>query len=407
MSLSVRPPLLEALADIPERGPALSTRILRRLFCATENFNQMRCEALVKQLVVLTLGFQLLQPSNLAAGEFPGVTFDAPAIAVAEPVNPAVVELPTMGGELVRLRFAVSSRTAPQFRGRVSELIAEIENSQHTMRVVDYWPKIEVYSEIDGTIAVERQQHKDDNFKFNVSGAYEPFARGQVHGDFHTRQSVDERFAKKPPLQLVTSSGTMGRGYGVFYKFRSGPLPVADSGYEVALLVEVPSGWRADMLHVTLRAVGVGSSSTLTTRPEELGSARLWMAVHRADDQVAARHAQRYVAQEQSLRALAAQKQKQIDSRSFPTVFHRVGAALDVIDPRIPSDYLARVLFGPAESYFNEATNRLPVDLRVAILDYWDQRQTLMSLSRAAQPTVRASDQPAYASTSKRISDLK
>ncbi len=319
------------------------------------------------------------------------VGFDAPAIVVAEPVNPAVVNTPLTGGKLVRVKLPVSTFLSPEFQGTVSEYVVEIECPQQTMRVVDLWPKTELYSDVQGTVSVDQTYHKDSHFAFNVSGGYEPFVRGNANGEFNEKIDSRQQYQRKPPMQVLTSSGTVRRGFGVFYKFRPGPVPQLEGEREVAILFEVPASWRADLMQISMYAVGQHSTSRLQT----LGHSRLWMTVHQEGDQAAAAQAQRYVTQERSLRALAAASQKQIEEKSLPTIWHKVGAALDVVDPKIPTDFLAQVLFGASQPKglqhprFDQATNRLPVDLRVAILDYWEQREAIMKL---ASGTVQVRD---------------
>jgi len=324
--------------------------------------------------------------SHTSADEPTVIGFDAPAIVVAVPVNPAVVEAPTMGGQLMRLRLPVSTYISPEFRGEVTEYVVEIESPTQSMRLIDFWPKNEVYSDIDGTVAVARSQQKDVDFAFNVAGAYEPFGRGTASGNYHNTLNHQESYQRKPPMQVLTSSGTIHRGYGVFFKFRPGPSPLLEGAREVALLVEVPQGWRGDMLRITMRAAGRGSGSS-SARTQALAQSQLWTTTHREGDSVAATQAQRYVAQERKLRALAASSSEQIVNRSLPTLWHKLGASLEIVEPRIPADYLSRIIFGAANQRFEGGKERLPVDLRVAALDYWEERQRLMSLAAASAPT--------------------
>ena len=320
----------------------------------------------------------------VTAGELQVVGFDAPAIVVAEAVNPAVVTSPTTGGQLMRLRIPVSSFISPEFQGSVDEYFVEIESPHQSLRVIDFWPKNEAYSEVDGNVAVETSQQGDQNFSLTASAAYEPFGRVAMTGDSHNKTNYQERFQRKPPMQILTSSGTIRRGYGAFFKFRPGQVKVLEGAREVALLVEVPLGWRADLLKVTMRATGTAPSSS---RVRTLGGATLWMTTHREGDGAAAVCAQQYVRNERALRGLAASQQHEIAERALPTVWHKLGAAIDVIDPRIPSDYLTRIIFGPADERFENGTNRLPVDLRVAVLDFWDRRQQLLSLAFPSRST--------------------
>jgi hypothetical protein len=330
---------------------------------------------------VVLLAVCLAAPTSALRADAPqAVSFDIPAIAVAEPLDPSIAPAPTTGGTLLRVRMTVSALVHPNFRGQVDEFVVEIESPTRALRVLDFWPKTEVYSQIDGTIAVENQGQKNHNVSFNVSGGYEPFARGAANGDFHSQQQTNERYQRRPPMHLLTSSGTIGRGYGVFYKFRPGAVDL-EGDREIAMLVEAPAGWRADLLHVSMRAVGANSSAHAGRESRNLGSTELWTAVHRAGDAQAADAARRFVTTEQTVRRLAAANQSAIAQRSLPTMFHKVGAVLDVVEPKIPDDFLNQILFNLNPKYFDAATSRLPVDLRVAALDYWDERARLLTLA--------------------------
>lgn len=323
------------------------------------------------------------------ASDLAVVGFDAPAISVAEPVNPAVVNTPLTGGKLIRVRIPVSTFLSPEFVGTVNEYVIEIECPQQTMRVVDFWPKTELYSNVQGTVSVDSNYHKDSHLAFKLSGGYEPFVRGNASGEFNEKIDSHQQYQRKPPMQVLTSAGTVRRGFGVFYKFRPGPVPQLEGEREVAILFEVSANWRADLMQVSMHAVGQNGSSRLQT----LGHSRLWMTVHQEGDQAAAAQAQRYVIQERSLRALATASQKQIEEKSLPTIWHKVGAALDVVDPKIPTDFMTQILFGVSQPKslqhprFDQATNRLPVDLRVAILDYWEQREAILQLANGTVGT--------------------
>jgi hypothetical protein len=312
------------------------------------------------------------------------VRFDAPAIAVAEAVDPGLINQPTTGGKLLRLRMPVSTFIAPTFHGTIKEFIVEIDSPQQSLRVLDFWPKTELYSDIEGSIAVDDQLRKDQQLAFSVAGGYPGVGGGNASGDLRTQQQqqLQQRYSRRPPMQVLTSSGTLHRGYGVFFKFRPGDNPLLEGDREVALLVEAPHGWRGDLLQFTLRAVGHSSSSSLNARPQVLAAARMWTAVHQAHDPAAAEAARQFVHREQAVRHLAATSAGAISDRALPTVFHKVGAALDVVEPKIPRDYLAQILFASDPAYFDAATSRLPVDLRVAALDYWDQRKELLALAR-------------------------
>jgi len=334
------------------------------------------------------LAFFLAIDASGVVAQIPSVAFDVPAIVVAEAVNPAVVVAPTMGGELMRLQIPVSSVISPEFSGTISEYLIELDSPGQSLRVVDFWPKNETYSQYEGTVSVEAARQKDEHYSFKLAAAYPGIGQAGASGDYRNKLSVQESYQRRPPVQTLTSSGTIRQGFGVFYKFRPGPVDVMEGSRDIALLVEVPGGWRADLLRVRMTAAGTtsgafSSSSTSNTRSKIVASDQLWIAIHREGDVAAAAQALAYVRQERNLRGLADAQRKEVQRRSLPTVWHKMGAALDVVDSRIPTDYLAAVIFGPSRPQFDQGTQRLPVDLRVAILDYWDQREQLLSLARS------------------------
>lgn len=346
--------------------------------------------ATVRSFVATSIATLLLiiSASNTAKASQPQlVAFDAPAIVVAEPLDSNVHSSPSTGGTFLRLKLTVSTMISPDYRGNVEEVVVSVDSPSRSLRVIDFWPKTEMYSQVQGTITVANQTQKNQNFTFNVAGGYEPFVRGSANGDYHNQQQVHENYQRQPPMQLLTSSGTVNRGYGVFFKFRPGPAPILEGDREIALLVEAPAGWRADLLHVHMQAVGQTSNGFGGTEMQTLGATELWTATHRLGDSEAAQRARRYINTEQAVRRMASVNSHSIQQRALPTVFHKVGAALDMVQPKIPTNFLQEILFNLNVQYFNSATEKLPVDMRVAALDYWDERTKLMSMASVASPS--------------------
>ena len=363
-----------------------ATLIMASLTFAQLAFRTSRTARAATLTALLTLAaFSFASIKSADAAPPQAVSFDAPAIVVAEPLDPSVHNAPTSGGTFLRLKLTVSTMIHPDYRGKVDEVVVSIDSPSRALRVVDFWPKTEMYSQVQGTITVANEMQKNQNFAFNVAGGYEPFVRGNANGDFHSQQQVHENYERRPPMQMLTSSGTVNRGYGAFFKFRPGPMPVLEGDRELALLVEAPLGWRADLLHVHMQAVGQASNGFGGTDIQSVGSAELWTAAHLLGDQEAAQMARHYMTTEQAVRRLADTSSQAIQQRSLPTVFHKVGAALDVVQPKIPTSYLRDILFNLNVEYFNAATARLPVDMRVAALDYWDERSKLMSMAYSAK----------------------
>ncbi|RMF39030.1 MAG: hypothetical protein D6753_14745 [Planctomycetota bacterium] len=316
------------------------------------------------------------------------VTFDLPAIVPAQEVVLSEVSLPMHRGKLVRLSLPVSTALAAGFTGRVTEYVVEIEAPNRTMQVVDFWPRNELVTTVAGNVTVEKSVQNEQSVGVSLLSTQSPQVKNGVNGEVAGKESVLTRYEQKPPVHQLTSSGTIQRASGVFFKFRAGPVGLADGMRDVAMLVVVPQQWRADLLEVRMRAVGTRhrASHELQT----IGEARAWVSVYREGDWEAAAAAEHFAQSERHLRSVATAQQKKIEQQALPTVFHRIGAALDVVRPRIPSDFIAQVLFGPPSQYLEGSLHRLPVEVRVAVLDFWDARSTMIELATSGRLPTQA-----------------
>ncbi len=88
---------------------------------------------------------------------------------------------------------------SPDYRGNVDEVVVSIDSPSLALRVLDFWPKTEMYSQVQGTITVANEMQKNQNFTFNVSGGYEPFARGSANGDYRSQQQVTKTINANRP----------------------------------------------------------------------------------------------------------------------------------------------------------------------------------------------------------------
>ncbi len=308
------------------------------------------------------------------------VAFDLPAIVVAQEVGVGEDRMPLHRGKLIRLRLPISTALSSGFTGRVVEYAVEIESPHRSMRVVDFWPRNEMVATIAGNVTVEKSVANEQSVGLSLMATQTPQVKNGVNGEVAGKESVVARYEQKPPVHQLTSSGTIRRASGVFFKFRAGPIGLADGMRDVAVLAEVPADWRADVLEVRMRAVGTRSAGG-TGQLQTIGAARAWVSIYREGDWEAAAAAEHFVEMERHLRRVAAAQQKQIQHQAFPTVFHRIGAALDVVEPRIPSDILTQALFGPPTQHLEGAMHRLPIDVRVAMLDFWDARDGMIGLA--------------------------
>lgn len=304
------------------------------------------------------------------------VRFDVPSVVIAQRIDASSVNQPLMGGKLVRIRVPVSIYFADQ-RGRISEATVTVSSPYRSLRVLDFSPRTQVASHIDGSVMVKRSESIKSNAGAKGGFNIQPAGNATIETGVQNATTVESTFQQKPEEHVVASSGTVDRGHGVFFRFRSGPGSIIEGVREIAILAEVSDAWRADMLTFSMKATVQGA------RRGQPSETRLWAVTYQEGDQAAAAQARRYIGAEQNLRGLAASHSDQVRQIANPNVFHKIGQALDIVEPRVAPDYLSSVIFSMRNRFYdNPQTNRLPVDLRIAILDYWDEREKLIAYAR-------------------------
>jgi len=108
---------------------------------------------------------------------------------------------------------------------------------------------------------------------------------------------------------------------------------------------------------------------------------------------VAAGAVAEYVKQQSNLIRSVKTYARKIEQRAYPTPFHKLGAKLDLYEPQIPENWLDAVIYnspgtsnssGASFSELNLLQNRLaalPVDVRVAVMNFQDQKARIESLA--------------------------
>ena len=283
-------------------------------------------------------GADLAKATNLSSRT---IGIDVPAIVVAEEVQANLVGQPRIGRRFVRLRFKVSTYVNSTFQGAVKEYAIQINSPQQTMRVVDFWPRTVTYSDIDGNVSIQGSSQTHRDLKLDVNGGFQPFVTGSLNGGIGSKDSVTQSYQRKAPSRELVNSGTSHRGFGAFFKFRPGPVVVAEGARDIALLLEVPAAWRGDLLQVQINAYGWAGNSR--AKSELLGNSTNWLAVHRAGDLQAANQVREFVQYEQRLYRIADESKQQVAAKA----------------------------------------------MRVAILDYWETQDAVFQLAGASGATAQ------------------
>jgi hypothetical protein len=281
----------------------------------------------------------------------------------------------------LELSSLIDSPNAP----RIDQMIVEIELVDSGLTINDYSPRTVLASPYSGNIAVEKSNESTKHVGFNAAGGYGETMHGDAGGDLGQKKLESLKFQRVAPVEIVAAAGTMHRGRGVFFKLKSTPTQVLEGDKAFEIVINAPPSWRGGL--ITLRAKAQSSRRNLPGMAPEivtLGDQKFLVAVYPVGDSIAFQLASSLVAAETHLRDTALRHQSTIRRRSGSTMFHQVAAKLDLTPQLIPENWLQQTLFGQADTHADPAMRRLPVDVRVAVLDYQDAKETFLAFAQSA-----------------------
>ena len=318
--------------------------------------------------------------SSIAEGQEP-VRFDAPLVVSADPLpwEHSGYQPSIQGTRLVSIRIRMSAQVPVRTQDRIDELLFQVRSGSGQMRVLDHWPRTQTVNHVQGAIIVSSTNYEQQHFSLRAIGGSPGVGTAQGAMQRDAVETLARNYAEKPQLATHLSSGTLDRASGVFWQLRPSPEQSIEGDRDYWLLCEVSQNWQGDLFEVTASAAANPGQTNKGSRP--LGSRRFMVAIYLADNTEAYQRAERFVEYERRLRQSALRYQDQISKRQAPTPLHRIAQSLDLSEPSIPKQWLDYVLYEPNVNYIDDKTAELPVDVRVAILDYIDNKQALLQLA--------------------------
>lgn len=328
--------------------------------------------------VCLTL---ILLGGSVAAAADPQrrIEFDVLPVVAAQRIDGAAVESVMR----VEVPLRISTRIDVDRRTTIEELYFEVRFITSHVAVLDYDPKTQLASDIEGAIEVQVTDEESKSLGTSVNGTYHGIVSAQGGLDVGSKSIDTRKYRKMPEQQTIAASGTLDRGRGAFFKFRRASQQTLEGDKFVSVVIEVPSTWRAGLIDVSVAAEGTVSSGLSIGSPERMTirQQRFLVATHLASDISARRACWQLAEAELEVRRVADAYAAKIQDRTYPTVLHQIGAALTIVSPEIPLDWLQRSLFDSVDPYFDAHIRQLPVDVRVAVMDYMDAKQQVGQLN--------------------------
>ncbi|QDS92133.1 hypothetical protein FF011L_08690 [Roseimaritima multifibrata] len=309
----------------------------------------------------------------------PTIRFDLPPLAVADSVVPCETANPLPGQQLVRIPLRISALIDSPRSPRVDQIMVRVFSLDAQASVADYAPRTEVSSPYEGGMEVSRSNEKSQSMGLSIKGGYPSVADGSMLGDMGKKETESVKYKRVAPVEVVAASGTLGRGKGVYFKLRATALQVLEGDKQFELLLSVPLSWRGGLLDVSITADSTKSTfAGLDSETVRVGQASFIVATFLDCDPAVRRAAMELVKSESRLRKLASQTPPSRKS-SVPSLFRHVVNVLDKSEPQISADWLGQVLRGRVDPHVDRSIRSLPVDVRVAILDYQDAQQAFLN----------------------------
>lgn len=344
--------LLFSLRRMPDRGRVRSRVCLLGVWC----------------------GLLGVVPSLQAASA--AVRFDAPLLVSCRDVTTDEFASANPHHRLVEARFEISALRGGTLDSDTLQYEYRFVNPTGTLQVVDYEPRTVQATPLAGNVNVEQTAESSKSLAANVSGGYQPFGQGTASADVNGKRVSHIRYELKPPLAVILVAGTIQRGTGVYFKL----LPSAEASWEgsreFVIVMRVSSVWRGDVMYVHCEA-----QQNEQGRSVSRGVSRFSVGLHLAGDDAARVAAEHLHHTEVDLRRAVAQRRHDIQRRAVPTVVHRLGALLDVYDPRIPDTWLDRLIFGAPDIDEHAYVAYLPDDVRRAADRFLEAKRGLYEYS--------------------------
>lgn len=193
------------------------------------------------------------------------VIFDIPSKIECRDVTPekCAKAHPTM--KVIEARFRISAGFVEGDESSIEDFIYLISSPGLRLKVLDFLPN----TTLESTAAGDRIEVTDNTESTDVvSGeARVSYALISLNASktSASRKQESNRYERVAPKNLVLASGTVNRGYGVFYKLRPSSGVSLEGDREFVVLCIVPKNWRGDWCSVTCSA---------RSRKKSSGSAR-------------------------------------------------------------------------------------------------------------------------------------
>lgn len=306
------------------------------------------------------------------------IQFDVPVVVEACEIPS---ELDSFNERLVEIVIPVSTLISGKDRDAVKEFNFQVHWNRNVYPLIDYAPRTQMQSDIEGLIAVEKQKERTTNLGFSANGRIENVVNLNANAGGSQSNSETLRFDRIPEQEILVASGTIHRGTGAFFRFHPSKQFTLEGGRDLIVTFRVPMNWRGGVLRVVCSAEGKRKLFAGLTEPISATKTFIVPTYLKGDDQ-ARRTAIEYVQRELELRRSWASYRHKIDAANdnlFAKVENALGSAKDY---SVPAGWATELIESGADRALIEYERALPASLRRLANDFSSSRNSLYDLSR-------------------------
>ena len=284
---------------------------------------------------------------------------------------------------LMTCNFQLSSLIASPSVPRIDQWLVKFQPRDPQVSITDYAPRTDLGSDVDGPVQVKTINEQKKSLGLSLNGDYAKALQGSAAAEGYTKTTDSEQYNRIAPVQAVTASGSINRGRGVYFKLRWTAQQVLEGEKSFQLTFQVPPQWRGSLIDISVSAQSQRHSfAGWDNQIKTLGSANYVVAVHPQGDREAAKQAKRIALAEQALRDTVALYPQRQSPQSLPAMIRHVAVKLNLDSPCPDHRWIQRLLKGEADPYMDREISKLPMEVRVAAIDYHDARNKFAQLSR-------------------------
>lgn len=331
-------------------------------------------------LLILSLSMVNLTATG-ARSEMPRVRFDVGQLIECHDVTPDDFAESNPDERLVEAAIEVSTLIERGDDNDLLELLYRFESSGGSTRIVDYQPKTTLETQHAGNISIEEKTGSEQSIGATVPIPNKVAPKAGGSAGITKTKGTSTKTELLPPKQLLSASGTIRRGQGVYFKLKPSNRTTLEGSKRFVVVLRVPIEWRADLMHVQCRAMG-HQRGVVRQFDEQVpcGAADFVVPLYARGDPTAKSAAEDYVRAEQQLRQIAYQQRAEIQRRSYGRGPNQYIALFSSSKPKIPKDWLVRLLLSPTTDRLSEFDKHLPSAVRECAVDFRETRAELLKL---------------------------